>query len=113
MKPTHEQELAVVRSVVYASLFDYPLTLSQLFATLSRGDLLISPDTAVTHAASAFRTPTLALQRKGHGRWSPYGTPGRCVFGDDEKWLRDLPADRAVRALDDLIDELGPPRGWL
>lgn len=90
-----------------------PLTLPQLFATLATGDLLISPDTAVTHAASAFRTPTLTLQRKGHSRWSPYGTPGRCVFGDDEKWLRGLPADRAVNALDSLLDELGPSRGWL
>lgn len=89
------------------------LTLSQLFAMLATADLLISPDTAVTHAASAFRTPTLTLQRKGHGRWSPYGTPGRSVFGDDEKWLRDLPADRAARALDSLLDELGPQRGWL
>ena len=34
MKPTRTQELAVLRSVVYASLFDYPLTLAQLRATL-------------------------------------------------------------------------------
>ena len=34
MTPTREQELAVLRSVVYASLFDYPLTLPQLCATL-------------------------------------------------------------------------------
>lgn len=34
MKPTRAQELAVLRSVIYASLFDYPLTLAQLRATL-------------------------------------------------------------------------------
>ena len=34
MIPTREQELAVLQSVVYASLFDYPLTLDQLHATL-------------------------------------------------------------------------------
>ena len=34
MMPTRDQELAVLRSVVYASLFEYPLTLSQLSATL-------------------------------------------------------------------------------
>ena len=34
MTPTRAQELAVLRSVVYASLFDYPLTLAQLRATL-------------------------------------------------------------------------------
>ena len=34
MTPTRAQELAVLRSVIYASLFDYPLTLAQLRATL-------------------------------------------------------------------------------
>lgn len=34
MRPTRTQELAVLRSVIYASLFDYPLTLAQLRATL-------------------------------------------------------------------------------
>lgn len=32
--PTREQELAVLRAVIYASLFDYPLTLEQLEASL-------------------------------------------------------------------------------
>lgn len=35
MNPTREQELAVLRSVVYASLFDYPLTLAQLESSLA------------------------------------------------------------------------------
>ena len=34
MRPTRGQELAMLRSVIYASLFDYPLTLEQLCATL-------------------------------------------------------------------------------
>ena len=34
MMPTRDQELAVLRSVVYASLFDYPLTLAQLESSL-------------------------------------------------------------------------------
>jgi hypothetical protein len=34
MTPSREQELAVLRSVVYASLFDYPLTLAQLESSL-------------------------------------------------------------------------------
>jgi len=32
--PTRAQELALLRSVTYASLFDYPLTLAQLHASL-------------------------------------------------------------------------------
>ena len=34
MTPTREQELAVLQSIVYASLFDYPLTLDQLQTSL-------------------------------------------------------------------------------
>ena len=34
MTPTRAQEFAVLKSVVYASLFDYPLTLDQLHASL-------------------------------------------------------------------------------
>jgi hypothetical protein len=34
MIPTRAQELAFLRSVIYASLFDYPLTLEQLHASL-------------------------------------------------------------------------------
>ena len=34
MMPTRAQELAFLRSVIYASLFDYPLTLEQVHATL-------------------------------------------------------------------------------
>src|SRR6185369_12374934 len=34
MLPTYSQELAVLQSVTYASLFDYPLTLSQLRESL-------------------------------------------------------------------------------
>jgi hypothetical protein len=34
MIPTREQELAVLRSVIYASLFEYPLTIAQLESSL-------------------------------------------------------------------------------
>ena len=90
-----------------------PLSLSQVFAAIATADLLISPETAITHAASAFQTPTLALQRKGNSRWSPYETPGRNVFSDDERRLTSLPAERVLRALDELINELAPGRDWI
>lgn len=88
------------------------LSLTEVFAAIETADLLISPETAITHAASAFQTPTLALQRKGNSRWSPYRTPGRNVFADDERRLVDLPVDRVVAALDELIDELASTRDW-
>jgi ADP-heptose:LPS heptosyltransferase len=83
------------------------LSLLEVIAAVAAADLLISPDTAVTHAASAFRTPTLTLQRQGTGQWSPYQTPGRVVFSDDPRAIRDMPSDRVVDAVSALIAELG------
>ena len=67
----------------------------------------------MTHAASAFETTTLCLQRKDTGQWSPYKTLGRVVFSDDPKRVAPLPSERVVAALDTLIDEFGPARGWV
>ena len=85
-----------------------PLSLHEVIAAVATADLLISPDTSVTHAASAFETTTLCLQRKDTGQWSPYKTHGRVVFSDDPKRVAPLPPERVVAALDSLIDELGP-----
>lgn len=89
------------------------LTLHQVLAAVATADLLISPDTSVTHAASAFETTTLCLQRKDTGQWSPYKTLGRVVFSDDPRRVEPLQPERVVEALDSLIDEFGPPRGWI
>lgn len=82
------------------------LTLVEVIAAVATADLVISPDTSVTHAASAFQTPTLTLQRQGTGRWSPYQTAGRVAFSDDPRQIRDMPADRVVAALEALLPEL-------
>jgi len=89
------------------------LSLLQVIGAVGTADLVISPDTSVTHAASAFATPTLTLQRKGTGQWSPYKTPGRVAFSDDPRRISDMPPERVVEAVDALIDELGPGRGWV
>ena len=82
------------------------LTLPQVFGAVATADLLISPDTSVTHAASAFNTPTLTLQRKGTEMWTPYKTAGRVAFSDDPKRIRDMPPERVIAALEPLLAEL-------
>jgi ADP-heptose:LPS heptosyltransferase len=89
------------------------LSLHEVIAAVASADLLISPDTSVTHAASAFETTTICLQRKDTGQWSPYKTQGKVVFSDDPKRVAPLPAERVVAALDALIDETGRAQGWL
>ena len=82
------------------------LSLHEVIAAVGTADLLISPDTSVTHAASAFETPTLTLQRKDTGKWSPFKTPGRVAFSDDPKKIRDMPPERVIAALEALLTEL-------
>jgi hypothetical protein len=64
MMPTRAQELAFLRSVTYASLFDYPLTLAQLHASLVE----VRADAAVVASwwrDSAFLQATVEY-RDGH-----------------------------------------------
>jgi len=85
-------------------------TVRELFALVASADLVITPDTAVSHIASAFGRPTLTLLRRRaeYHIWVPYRTPGRNVFGDAEETIDALPAERAISALDDLLDEWLP-----
>lgn len=80
--------------------------LEEAIAMVACSDMLISPDTAITHVASAFRTPTLTLLRRGFDKLVPYRTPGRNVFSDHDLHVRDLPVERAVRAFEELASEL-------
>ena len=89
-----------------------PLTLPEVTAVTATADLVVSPDTAITVIASAFHVPVLALMRKNTGRWRPYGVPGGVAYSDDSRSLRDLPVERVVEALDRVLEELGPSRGW-
>lgn len=89
-----------------------PLTLPEVTAVTATADLVISPDTAVTVIASAFRVPVLALMRKDTGQWVPYGAEGDVAFSDDPRSLDGLPVDRVIGKLDAVIDTLGPRKGW-
>jgi ADP-heptose:LPS heptosyltransferase len=50
------------------------------FALTATADFLFTPDTSIAHAASAFRTPTVAMYLRGTSeRWGLYGTVGESV----------------------------------
>jgi ADP-heptose:LPS heptosyltransferase len=80
--------------------------LDDAMAMVASADLLISPDTSITHVASAYQKPTLTLLRRGFEKLVPYRTPGRNVFSDHDLHVRDLPAERAVLAFDEIVHEL-------
>jgi ADP-heptose:LPS heptosyltransferase len=79
--------------------------LDDAMAMVATTDLLISPDTAITHVASAFETPALTLLRRGFEKLVPYRTPGRNVYSEHPLHVRALPVDRVIRAFEEIAAE--------
>lgn len=73
------------------------------FALVATADLVVTPDTSITHAASAFRTPSVVLFVKGKAeRWGLYDTPGANVE-HTEGTLATLAPERVLAALDEQL----------
>ena len=54
------------------------------------------------------------VDAQGHGAMGAISHPGKVVYGDIKRRLEPgLPEERVVRALDELIDEMAPNRGWI
>jgi len=80
--------------------------LRDAIALVGTADLVFTPDTSISHAASAFRKPSLVLLKREHKQYAPYNTPGEVVlWGEDEIQL--LPHERVSAALSRLIEAFG------
>jgi heptosyltransferase-2 len=82
-------------------------TLGQAMALIATADLVITPDTAVIHIASAFERPLVALMRRGAEYWGPYRTTSRLAVGPDAERLAPLPIATAIQAADEVIAAAG------
>ncbi|MGH7486289.1 MAG: glycosyltransferase family 9 protein, partial [bacterium] len=76
--------------------------LRDAFALVGTADLVFTPDTSISHAASAFRKPTLVLLKRGHKPYAPYNTPGETVAWNENE-IQQLPYERVSSALDKLL----------
>ena len=80
--------------------------LRETLALVESADLLLTPDTGLVHAASAFRTPVVAMYHRGAAtHWGPYRTVSRVVLSG-ERTLRSLQPAPVVAALNELLDAL-------
>lgn len=111
--PTMPQGDAASESLARdAGVVALPRSFPQVTALIATADLVISPDTAITVIASAFEVPVLALMRANTHQWVPYRVDGRVVYSDDPRTIQELPAQRVIDALDEVIDGVGASRGW-
>jgi ADP-heptose:LPS heptosyltransferase len=74
---------------------------------LSLVTVLITPDTSITHAASAMGTSVLVLTIGENATvWDPIGVTYKIVFSEDPFSLENLPVDKVVKGFEELIQSI-------
>ncbi|HVF40861.1 MAG TPA: glycosyltransferase family 9 protein [Gemmatimonadaceae bacterium] len=80
--------------------------LRQAFALVGTSDMVFTPDTSISHAASAFRKPAVVLLKRDHHPYAPYNIPGENVFWDGNE-IHSLPSNKVLDALERLVADYG------
>jgi ADP-heptose:LPS heptosyltransferase len=82
-----------------------PTTLRDAFALVATASLVFTPDTSITHAASAFRTPVaVLLPRKHADLYAPYQTAGRGIVSSTNA-IEAVAVAPVVSVLEELLAE--------
>jgi ADP-heptose:LPS heptosyltransferase len=72
-------------------------------ALVATSDFVLTPDTSIAHAVSAFQKPSVAMYVRGKAeRWGLYGTRGVNVE-HTEPSLETLSVDRVIEAIDRVL----------
>ena len=80
-------------------------TVRDAFALVATADYVLTPDTAITHAASAFGKPAVVMFPRNRAEiWGPYETGGAAV-ASTEGTLQSLPLEPVLDALTGLLLE--------
>jgi len=94
---------------VAAAVNGLPVQTPQLrdaFALVGTSDLVFTPDTSISHAASAFRKPSLVLLKREHKPYAPWNTPGEIIAWSEDE-IQQLPYERVSEALNRLLANFG------
>jgi ADP-heptose:LPS heptosyltransferase len=74
-------------------------TLRDAFALVGSAAHVLTSDTSITHAASAFAVPTMVLLQRGLEQWAPWNTRSEIAYWSGEN-VHALRVDSAMAALD-------------
>jgi heptosyltransferase-2 len=78
-------------------------TMPELLALVESADIVVSPDTAVCHLASAFKRPLVSIHNYGNEKWHPFDTPGVRVIGPARESFDEIGAPRVMQAIDRVL----------
>lgn len=85
--------------------FERTRSVREVFALVATADFVLTPDTAITHAASAFAKPAVVLFPRNRAEiWGPYETGGVSVAASGGT-LESLPVEPVRQALAGLLLE--------
>jgi ADP-heptose:LPS heptosyltransferase len=98
--PTEWNRVSSVAAAVGARAAPTP-RLREAFALVGTSSWVLTPDTSISHAASAFHRPVVVLLKRDHYPYAPWNTPSELVFwdGDTIAGLTVEPVLAAVRRL--------------
>ena len=103
--PAEWESVQKVANAVRALPVETP-SLRDAFALVGTADLVFTPDTSISHAASAFRKPSLVLLKREHRPYAPWNTPGEIVAWNEAE-IHQMPHERVAKALNKLLADYG------
>ena len=103
--PAEWESVSKVASAVKALPVETPL-LRDAFALVGTSDMVFTPDTSISHAASAFRKPSLVLLKREHRPYAPWNTPGEIIAWNEDQ-IHQLPHEKVREALERLLASYG------
>jgi ADP-heptose:LPS heptosyltransferase len=88
-------------------------SLLDLIAFVRRALMVVTPDTALVHIASATGRPVIALYAPQHPKdvplWLPLGVPYRALASGLGGTVADIPSHQVIDAFDEMVAEMKAP----
>jgi ADP-heptose:LPS heptosyltransferase len=103
--PAEWDSVSKVAWAVHGLAVETP-NLRDAFALVGTSDLVFTPDTSISHAASAFRKPSLVLLKREHKPYAPWNTPGEIIAWNEDE-IHQLHHERVSAALGKLLRDFG------
>ncbi len=103
--PAEWESVEKVASAVAGHAVKTP-QLRDALALVGTADMVFTPDTSISHAASAFRKPSVVLLKRDHKPYAPWNTPGEVISWNEDQ-IHQLPHERVSDALNRLLADYG------
>lgn len=103
--PVEWESVQNVANAVRALPVETP-RLRDAIALVGTADLVFTPDTSISHAASAFRKPSVVMLKREHRPYAPWNTPGEIIAWNEAE-IHQLPHEKVAKALNKLLADFG------